>query len=170
MNNLINDFEKKLKIINSLSQYSIEFGIFTEDGIKSVTVNVLNTDDTITKTTMDIGDIMYLTEHGTLTIPARPILDNCMYYISTNLENTLDKIVESIIEFDLSKVEIIKKLEDFCNKMQIYIQAKMVEIVNNNATISNLLNIEDENKYLYDLKDLKNYIKCKIIFSESRRN
>ncbi len=170
MNNFIDDLEKRLNIIEELSQYSIEFGIFTEDGIKTVTVNVLNTDDTISKISMEVGDVMYLTEHGTLTIPARPILDNCIYYISNNLYETLNKIIDEVLEFNLTRDQIIKKLEDFCIKMQIWIQAKMVEIVNSNATLSNLLNISDENKYLYDLRDLKNYIKCKIIFSESRRN
>jgi len=119
---------------------------------------------------MEVGDIMYLTEHGTLTIPARPILDNCMYYISTNLDNELDKIIDGVLTYNWTKDDIMKRLNEFAIKTEIYVKSKMEQIVTTSANLANLLNVEDENKYLYDLRQLKNYIKCKIILSESRRN
>lgn len=170
MNVDLTDFEKQLNTIDFLSRISIEFGIFTEDAIKSVTVNILNTDETTSQIQMEVGDIMYLTEHGTLTIPARPILDNCMYYISTNLDNELDKIIDGVLTYNWTKDDIMKRLNEFAIKTEIYVKSKMEQIVTTSANLANLLNVEDENKYLYDLRQLKNYIKCKIILSESRRN
>ena len=167
--NSLSNLEKQLNVLDLLSRVSIEFGIFTEDATKSVTVNILNTDDSITETIMDVGDVMYLTEYGTLTIPARPILDNCIYYVSTNFEDELNKIIEGVLNYNWTKDDIIKRLDDFAIKTEIFVKGKMEEIVASNATLSNLLNVEDENKYLYDLKKLKNYIKCKIILTESRR-
>ena len=43
--------------LNILNNYTIEFGILTEDQFKKVQVNILNTDDSITKIDMDIKDI-----------------------------------------------------------------------------------------------------------------
>ena len=164
MNDDLISLEHRLDLISRLSKYRIEFGIFAEDISKKVSVDILNADDSITKIDMEIGDIMYFTEHGTMTIPARPILETSLYYIETNLNKTLDTITDGILNFYWSEDEVLKHLEEFATSMQIYLRAKVHEMVNNNATLANILDQKDENKYIYDLKQLKNYIKCKIIY------
>ena len=103
---------------------------------------------------------MYLTEYGTMTIPARFILKKAYQMIDFNLDVFLEKkVLSGVFQYnwsasmveELSLIIWLKVLENSLSSLDI--------IVGSNATLSKLLKIEDENKYLYDLKQLKQYIK-----------
>ena len=165
MDNIIeyfNDFEKLLKSLSFLEKYSLQFGVFVEDAYKTVTVNILNTDDTISEEIMSIGDIMYLTEYGSMMIPAKPILHNCMKYVSENFEKVLDEIICDIFENGINEDKVEKKLKSFANSMEIYVQSQFM-IMANSITLNDLVNKNEDKEYLYDLKKLKNFIKCRIL-------
>lgn len=163
MINLSKELETRFAIIEKLNQYSIEFGILTEDKFKKVQVNVLNTDDTETKIDMDLGDVMYLTEHGTLTIPARPILELTLKWVNNELDKIIDKIIDGVIKFNWTNIEVERVIFDFGKQIELYAQSQAEQIITSNSVLSSLLNMKDENKYLFDLRKLKYYIKCKII-------
>ena len=156
------EITKQLSIMNILNSYCIEFGVLTEDEYKTVEVNILNTDESITKLPMFVGDVMYLTEHGTLTIPARPILELSLKWVENELDKIIDEIFTNVLNYNWTLVDINTRMQRFATEIQIYIQSQAERIIQSNSTLSSLLNIKDENKYLYDLNKLKYYIKCRI--------
>ena len=162
MIDVFNELKEQLSIINILNDYYIEFGILTEDQYKIVEVNILNTDESITKMPMFVGDVMYLTEYGTLTIPARPILELSLKWVNDELDTIIDEIFTGVLKYNWSSVDIDTRMQRFATEVQIYIQSQMERIIQSNSTLASLLNVEDENKYLYDLNKLKYYIKCRV--------
>lgn len=160
---IFDDLENKLKIFNSLNNYYFEIGILDEDRYRTVEVNVLNTDDSITKIEMQLEEVLYLTEHGTMTIPPRPILQNTFGYISNKLKAAIDEIFIGVFSKNWTEREIEVRLRDLERQIEAYIQNQASAMVSSNATLANIINVKDENKYLYDLNKLKSYIKCRII-------
>ncbi|MCI6330178.1 MAG: hypothetical protein MR775_05080 [Erysipelotrichaceae bacterium] len=158
MDNFIN-----IDKLNILNKFRIEFGIFQEDGTKVVDVDVLNTDETTSTTQMSIADIMYFTETGTMMLPGRHILDKCLIYINDRLDSVLDIIITDILERDISENEIQSKLTEFVIEIEYYVKAVFIATIHNVNNLGTLLNQDDENRYLYDLKKLQKYVKCKLI-------
>lgn len=162
---MINEFEEinnKLKLVDLLKNYTIYIGVFNGKEFTELEVNVLNTDDTVTKIPMNITDIIYLTEHGTMTIPARPILERVVLQIQNNLSNVLEKIIDGIFEKDWTENDVRHSFREF----ELFINSQIVAIfneeINKYSYLSNILNIKDENKYLINLHTLKQYITCEI--------
>lgn len=162
MIDILDDLTKQLSIIDELNNYYIEFGILTEDEFKMVEVNVLNTDDTITKIPMSIHDVMYLTEYGTLTIPARPVLQSALVWVNSELDSLIDKICDNVFNYNWTIYDIDSEMEKFAIKVKFHIQYEMESMIRSAANLASLINQKDENKYLFDLNKLKNYIKCRI--------
>lgn len=162
MIDILDDLTKQLSIIDELNNYYIEFGILTEDEFKMVEVNVLNTDDTITKILMSIHDVMYLTEYGTLTIPARSVLQLALAWVTSELDGLIDKICDNVFNYNWTIYDIDSEMEKFAIKVKFHIQYEMETMIRSAANLASLINQKDENKYLFDLNKLKNYIKCRI--------
>lgn len=162
MEDLLSEIKKETKTFESLSKYHIEFGVLVEDEFKTVEVSVLNTDDTVTKIPMTVGDVMYLTEYGTLTIPARPILDLALNWVNNELDKIIDDVFVGVYQNNWTEADIDTRMQRFSTEIQIYIQNQMQKTIQSNSNLASLINVKDENKYLYDLNKLKYYIKCKI--------
>ena len=75
----------KLKFILKTHQFKI--GVFEEDEFKIVEVDILNTDNTITKHKMTVKDVMYFTEYGTMTIPGKHILRKTKLLLKPFIKN-----------------------------------------------------------------------------------
>lgn len=152
--------------LNILNKYSIEFGIFQEDGQKVVEVDVLNTDETTTKVEMTIGEIMYFTEYGTIMIPGKYILEKSLNYINTYIDVVLDDITTKILIDDISDNEIENIFKKFILKFENYVKSLFISYIKSNNIINNILGNNQQQKYVYDLRKLSKYIKCKLIKSE----
>lgn len=146
-----------------LEKFEIKFGIFQEDGSKVVEVNVLNTDDTTSTAKMTIADIMYFTEKGTVVLPGRYILEKCLNHVNNQLDIVLDEIVTTIVEKDIEETDIFNRLQAFAISLENYIKSVFISTIHNVNNLGTLLNQKDENKYLYDLRNLQKYVKCKVI-------
>ena len=152
--------------LNILNKYSIEFGIFQEDGQKVVEVDVLNTDETATKVEMTIGEIMYFTEYGTIMIPGKYILEKSLNYINTYIDVILDDITTKILVDNISENEIENIFKEFILKFENYVKSLFISYIKSNNIINNILGNNQQQKYVYDLRKLSKYIKCKLVKSE----
>lgn len=152
--------------LNILNKYSIEFGIFQEDGQKVVEVDVLNTDETTTKVEMTIGEIMYFTEYGTIMIPGKYILEKSLNYINTYIDVVLDDITTKILVDNISDNEIENIFKEFILKFENYVKSLFISYIKSNNIINNILGNNQQQKYVYDLRKLSKYIKCKLVKSE----
>lgn len=160
--NLLEEFTKQIAIFETVSKYTIEYGIMPEDGSKMLSVSVLNTDDTLTTTKLSVEDVMYLTEYGTMTIPARFILKKAYQMIDFNLDVFLERVLSGVFQYNWSASMVEIEFNNLAQVLENSLRSSLDIIVGSNATLSKLLKIEDENKYLYDLKQLKQYIKVKV--------
>ena len=102
--NLLEEFTKQIAIFETVSKYTIEYGIMPEDGSKMLSVSVLNTDDTLTTTKLSVEDVMYLTEYGTMTIPARFILKKAYQMIDFNLDVFFGKSIVWCVPIQLVNI------------------------------------------------------------------
>ena len=152
----------EFKLLESLSKYTIEFGIFDAEGNQVVNVDILNTDDSITKIVMKISEVMYFAEYGTITIPGTFMLDKSLYQIDEFLNDELEKIIDDILDEKIkNENEIDNRFNILCLELENRIKNYIKVIVTNTNRLSNIINETDENKYIYDINKLSNYIKCK---------
>lgn len=153
-----------LNLINSLKNYKLEFGLFEEDSIKKVKVKVLNTDDTITNIDMELGDVMYFTENGTMTIPGKHILDRCLSEFNQMIIDFYENLTYDILnESILDESSLVLKLNEFSLKLQALVQSRFLTFAEENNIVGTILQQKDGNKYIYSIKNLSKYIKCKVI-------
>ena len=159
MNEIINELSNQILTFQSLGDYLLEFGVFEEDSWKRVRVNILNADSTTTIIDMSIGEIMYFTEYGTLTIPAKPILEIILGWVNTPLDLIIDTIFDGVFNKNWTKKDIEEELNIFIIRANTYIKG-FVKTFDDNNFLSNLLG---NNKELYNLIDLSKYINIKLI-------
>lgn len=159
MNEIINELLNQILTFQSLGDYLLEFGVFEEDSWKRVRVNILNADSTTTIIDMSIGEIMYFTEYGTLTIPAKPILEIILGWVNNQLDLIIDTIFDGVFNKNWTKKDIEEELNIFIIRANTYIKG-LVKTFDDNNFLSNLLG---NNKELYNLIDLSKYINIKLI-------
>ena len=159
----LSEFKNKNDLIKSISNYKFEFGVLTKDEFKSVKVSILNPDESVTEAFMTVGQIMYLTEHGTIMLPARPILSRILPQIEKRIETILEDIIDGVFSFNWNKSDIDLRLKLFENETNLFLQNKIREMIASNSYLSNLVDEKSDNTYLLDLNQLKNYIHFKII-------
>ena len=137
MSNLLFDIDK-LKLI---SNYSIEYGILTEDGVKTIEVSILNTDNTINKTKMEVKNAMYFIENGTLMLPGTHFFDNLSITIDNLINNTLDKLLTNIFINDISEMEIDTAFQMLANEITTQLQLGYENSISNINKLNTILGI-----------------------------
>lgn len=153
-----------IQLLDSLSQYYFKFGIFTSEGQKTVDVDILNTDDTTTKVSMKIADIMFFTENGTISIPGQYILDKSLLYINRLLTEELSPLVDKILTGNSSEGEIENTLRRIALNVENYIRNYMQSVIQNNNRLGSIINEgADSNKYIYNLNELSKYLRCTLL-------
>lgn len=160
-----NFFEEKFKILKVLDKVRIEFGIFEEDGSKEVKYITYDLDgNEIGEQTETLRNIMYLTEKGTITLPAYRILDRIMGMINETIEPYIKEIVDHVMKDNGSIDFINKELQRYTDYVNMHIISTAIDdIIAQQNNITNILQ-DDENtsvKAVYSLKSLKKFIKCK---------
>lgn len=159
---MLDDITEKVKLIETLKRYYIEFGVLQEDEYVTIEVNILNTDDTISKVEMPVKDIVYFTEKGTITIPGKHILDRLLYLIDYRVNKILEEIVNGVFDDNWTEEYINDKLYELEAHLQIYIRA-MIRNELSGSAVNTLLGIKNDNEYYYNFNVLERYIKCKIV-------
>lgn len=162
INKLLETLTTQIAQLKALEKYVIEFGIPTDVGTQILEVNIFNTDDTISKMDMFVGDILWLTEYGTMTIPARPVLEKIKLWILRKIPYILDDIVDGIMYENWSNMDIQHKFIEFEFQINSEIKNIFDAVLKSNNTLADLLDVDDENRYLVSFDILKNYISCRI--------
>lgn len=162
INKLLETLTTQIAQLKALEKYVIEFGIMTDVGTQILEVNIFNTDDTISKMDMFVGDILWLTEYGTMTIPARPVLEKIKLWILRKIPYILDDIVDGIMYENWSNMDIQHKFIEFEFQINSEIKNIFDGVLKSNNTLADLLDVDDENRYLVSFDILKNYISCRI--------
>lgn len=158
---MLKDLITDLETLGELEKYYIIFGVLEEDKYHDIKINILNPDETISKATMTVGDVMYLTEYGTVVLPGKHILDRTLYYVNYKLDNMLNEILDGVFKNHWDKGELDSKMQEFSIQLQEFVRAKIESEVENRG-MDALLGIKDSKEYLYNLNKLKQYIHCKI--------
>ena len=152
-----------LDLINEVQKYQFDIGLFENEN-KEEEVKILNTDGTETKIKLPLNEILYFTENGTLTIPKRPILFRCERWAKNFLEAKIPQIIQQIISGDITSESEIKS---YMVVFQFLIEQEIKQIARNiikeNSYLSDVLQINDDNKYIFDLDKLADYLKCRLI-------
>ena len=150
-----------LELLNYLSTCSIHYGILDSEGNKVVEVNILNTDNTITTKEMKVADVMYFTEYGTITIPGKYILQKTTTTIKRMIKEKIEEIVRDIFKEEKTPTYIQNQMNQLCLNIQDLIRNNMITYVKNSNKLGQIIHKDvDDNKYLYDLFELRNYIRC----------
>jgi hypothetical protein len=159
----VDQLSKRISVLKAVSRYKFEFGVFSEDGKKTVSANIVNTDGTVSKTELAAADAMYFIEYGTLMIPARPVLQEAMSWANLNIEPVLNQICCGVMNNGWSEAEIRQRLEFFAQK----IERKIYEIISrtekDDELISGITGKKNENVYVVGLKGMQKYISCRVV-------
>lgn len=149
-------FEKESELIESLSKYSIEIGVISEDTGRKETVSYGITN----------AELMQIHENGSPTknIPARPVLDLTIMWTEQHLiKRVLDTIIEGVFEKDWGKVEIERELSRMCIRMENH--AREI-IYDNDGTLApnspQVAKRKKGNHPLFDTGQLARSITCKL--------
>lgn len=149
-------FEKESELIESLSKYSIEIGVISEDTGRKETVSYGITN----------AELMQIHENGSpiKNIPARPVLDLTIMWTEQYLiKRVLDSIIEGVFEKDWGKVEIERELSRMCIRMENH--AREI-IYDNDGTLApnspRVAKRKKGNHPLFDTGQLARSITCKL--------
>lgn len=149
-------FEKESELIESLSKYSIEIGVISEDTGRKETVSYGITN----------AELMQIHENGSpiKNIPARPVLDLTIMWTEQHLiKRVLDSIIEGVFEKDWGKVEIERELSRMCIRMENH--AREI-IYDNDGTLApnspRVAKRKKGNHPLFDTGQLARSITCKL--------
>lgn len=149
-------FEKESELIESLSKYSIEIGVISEDTGRKETVSYGITN----------AELMQIHENGSpiKNIPARPVLDLTIMWTEQHLiKRVLDSIIEGVFEKNWGKVEIERELSRMCIRMENH--AREI-IYDNDGTLApnspQVAKRKKGNHPLFDTGQLARSITCKL--------
>ena len=149
-------FEKESELIESLSKYSIEIGVISEDTGRKETVSYGITN----------AELMQIHENGSpiKNIPARPVLDLTIMWTEQHLiKRVLDSIIEGVFEKSWGKVEIERELSRMCIRMENH--AREI-IYDNDGTLApnspQVAKRKKGNHPLFDTGQLARSITCKL--------
>ena len=148
--------EKESELIESLSKYSIEIGVISENTGRKETVSYGITN----------AELMQIHENGSpiKNIPARPVLDLTIMWTEQHLiKKVLDNIIEGVFEKDWGKVEIERELSRMCIRMENH--AREI-IYDNDGTLApnspQVAKRKKGNHPLFDTGQLARSITCRL--------
>ena len=155
----------EIELLEYLSQWEFTFGILDSDSQRLIEITILNTDNTQTTQIMKLGDIMYFTEYGTVTIPGKYILEKSLTLLNPVMDKKIGEIVEDILEERADRKTIEKDLKKLAFRLETILRNYIVGLVDKTNKIGSILyQDKDDNRYLYSLEKLSKYIKCEARF------
>ena len=113
---------------------------------------------------MQIKDVMYFTENGTITLPAQHIFEKVSIGIDQLINNTLSDLINRALENNISEVEIDAAFKNLEFRITNYLQTEYQNKISNINKLNTILYKNTNNQqFLYNPNELKNYLTCKII-------
>ena len=150
-----------IDLLDYLSRWRLEFGILDSDREITVEVNILNTDNKINIRKMKLKDVMFFTEYGTITIPGKFILEKSLVLVNKLIDIRIGKLIDDIFEEDKNETYIQNQMNRLALNIQDLVRNTMISYIKHTNRLGEIIHKgEDENKYLYDLIKLKNYVRC----------
>ena len=162
-NTLDNMLDKFIDTLDELSKYSFEYGILSQDGVKTVKVNVLNPDETISAIDMKVADIMYFVENGTITLPAKHILQKSIYYLNDIINQRMSEILQEIITNNIESNQIENRLKQLEQEIEIRLKNFFKDSISSYNQLEHIIDKDTDTKELFNLNELSKYIKCKLV-------
>ena len=160
-----NFFKEKLEVLKVLENTKLQFGIFDEDGSQEVKYITYDLDgNEIGEESTTLRDIMYLTEKGTIVLPAYRILERIMGMIQETIEPYIDNIIHKVMAEDGTAQDIKIEMEKYADYVNMHIISSVIDsIIAEQNNITNILEDTEKTsvKAVYSLKTLKKFIKCK---------
>lgn len=154
----------ELEVLNLLNKYELQLGIFDSEGSKKININIIDIDNIEKEIKMSVKDIMFFTEYGTIKLPGYRILEKSLFYINNIFTNDISKLTDKILENLVSEQTLEKELKDIEVKLENLIKNYINSLLNDYLRINKILNVkEPKYTYIFDIKELNKYIKCKII-------
>lgn len=160
MSDFLKSFDEKISLIESLGDYRFE--IYVHDKKGKVVATIRTSADSQTEIEMSVEDIVYLTEYGTITIPGKHLFDHIIYWCSTEINYTLDHIIDNILERNWGEGEIWTEMLAFEAKANGYIQSYLSSYFEKTNLLAGYLGQDVTNGALTDMDVLKNHIRCKV--------
>lgn len=155
---------KELEVLNLLNKYELQLGIFDSEGSKKININIIDIDNIEKEIKMSVKDIMFFTEYGTIKLPGYRILEKSLFYINNIFTNDISKLIDKILENLISLQTLEKELKNIEVKLENLIKNYINSLLNNYLKINKILNFEEPKyTYIFDIKELNKYIKCKIV-------
>lgn len=153
-------------LLNILNKFRFEIGIFDSDSNTMETATIFNLDGSTSTVEMSLSDIMYFTEYGTITLPAKRVLERIGQKIKYEFPDEIKFIIEQVLNHDWQDNEIKRELERYNTRINTYIIPLAInEILSSDNTISGILGQEEDTHYVFDLRKLKKFIKSCIFFA-----
>lgn len=160
MHKNIDLLEKQINLIKTLEEYTIE--IYVKNGNFHYSAKFLNTDGSQSSIQIPIEDIVYLTEYGTINIPAKHIIENIIIWCNTRIDFWLNKILDGIFEQGWDNIVIQNQMLSFEFEINSYIQTYLSSNFKESKILSKLLGIDESKSEIVDVEILKKHICCKI--------
>ncbi len=162
---MLEELNRKLEAIQKISNLKFEFGIFAEDAGKKVTYRTYDLEGVeVGKAEATLYEVMYLTDKGTIALPAYKLLDTIFLFI----KKYIDKYFEEAIDRVMKEKNVDRAIKETFDKFETYINLYLIKeaidhVISKYTSITRVLNDgEAEMKVIYDLNALKRCIKCKI--------
>lgn len=159
---------RKIAILESLKDATFEIGLFEYGHLKDkVTLYEIDNLDNSYEYEMELDDILYFVERGTLTSPPLHLLEHIKEEIIKDLRTRY-------LEWIKKGVEQNKTFEYISNILLIYndyitnviIPREIDKIAESQQFINNVLENDKSKIWLYDIKKLKKYLRSRLNFAQ----
>ena len=154
---MINEFN----LLKQLTNYYLEYGILTSNGMKTLDVKFLDSNNKEVKKSYTIAEIMYFIEYGTFDIPGYFVFNKTNNHINYLIDEKYNYLIDKIMKKEIINInQIEQKLNELCLSIQNYIATYIYNIPNKNNILNKLLGLDDNVKSIYDLQEISKFVSC----------
>lgn len=157
MNEAFDEIVERLQVLNIISEYVIEIGLF--DGNESKTVQITTGGISYP---ISVRDLTYFAEFGTITFPGKFLLKHFGEYVGQQLPDVIDTIFDGVMNQNWGIQHIENEFRLFEEKVNSYIFNYLSAYPDSVNFLAKTLNLPTNSLYTMDIAFLKKYISCKI--------
>lgn len=123
---------------------------------------MIGLDGSETPTDLPAEDVLFLTEYGSITLPARPILTAIINELDQDLTLFLDKVVDEVFEHAEIAATLDTRLIAFCDTFNQKIPSIIDQYQKEVTFMSEHSRFSDQNQYVVPLSVFSGKIICKL--------
>lgn len=163
INNLFSELERQLNLLKDLEHYKFEIGLLEENFNKLITIQVLNTDDTVSEMKETLHDVMYLIENGSMLIPSKPVISKLSIWFQDKLNITINKIIDYVLSNDnIDNSYINSELIIFTNAINSEIKIQFDILIKEMSYLSQTVENDNEAQLKINFDEIKKNISVKM--------